>query len=86
MAISHAQQLSGTAAPSRSAGLEARLAIAGVVVCIGSVALAAAGSQGDAAYGRARLEALIVGVPIAVGLYALRVPINASFGIALEVD
>jgi hypothetical protein len=83
MAISDAQQLSGTAARVPRTGLEARLAIAGVAVCIGAVALAAEGSQGDAAFGRALLEALIVGVPIAVGLYALRAPINASFGIAL---
>jgi signal transduction histidine kinase len=45
--------------------------------------LASAGSSGDAAFGRGLLEALIVGVPIAVGLYALRAPVNASFGIAL---
>jgi signal transduction histidine kinase len=45
--------------------------------------MAAAGSRGDAAFGRALLEALIVGVPIGAGLYALRAPINASFGYAL---
>jgi signal transduction histidine kinase len=83
MAISDAQPLFPTAAGSPRAALETRLAIAGTVVCVGAVALAAAGSRGDAAFGRALLEALIVGVPIAVGLYALRAPINASFGIAL---
>jgi len=36
-----------------------------------------------AAFGRGLLEALIVGVPIAGGLYALRSPADASFGIAL---
>jgi signal transduction histidine kinase len=45
--------------------------------------LASTGASGDAAFGRGLLEALIVGVPIAVGLYALRSPVNAAFGIAL---
>jgi signal transduction histidine kinase len=59
------------------------LAVAGGLVCIGAVAMAAVGSRGDAAFGRALLEALIVGVPISAGLYALRAPVNASFGVAL---
>jgi signal transduction histidine kinase len=83
MAISDAQELARPAARLRRSGGETRLAIAGALVCIGAVALAAAGSRGDAAFGRALLEALVVGVPIAVGLYALRAPVNASFGIAL---
>jgi signal transduction histidine kinase len=62
---------------------EARLAVGGTLVCAGAVALAAAGAESDAAFGRGLLELLIVGVPIAVGLYALRASINASFGIAL---
>jgi len=63
--------------------LETRLALAGALVCIGSVAMAAAAASSDAAFGRALLQLLIVGVPIAVGLYALRAPVNRSFGIAL---
>jgi signal transduction histidine kinase len=85
MAISDAQHLerSRTGARSLPAGLHARLALAGALVCAGAVVMAAAGSRGDAAFGRGLLELLIVGVPIAVGLYALRAPVNASFGIAL---
>jgi signal transduction histidine kinase len=83
MAISDAQELPRTGVRSPRNALEVPLAIAGAAVCIGAVTLAAAGSRGDAAFGRALLEALIVGVPIAVGLYALRAPINASFGVAL---
>ena len=37
----------------------------------------------DAAFGRGLLQLLIVGGPIAVGLYALREPVNKSFGVAL---
>jgi signal transduction histidine kinase len=85
MAITDAQPLSRTDVRSARSLVEMPLAIAGVLVWIGAVALAAAGSRDDAAFGRALLEALIVGVPIAVGLYALRAPINASFGIALLV-
>src|SRR3954465_11592672 len=55
----------------------------GAVVCAVAVAVSAAGSPGDAAFGRGLLELLIVGVPIAGGLYALRAPGNASFGAAL---
>ena len=57
----------------------------GGFVCVGAVILGATGASADAAFGRGLLEALIVGVPIAVGLYALRAPGNASFGIALLV-
>ena len=83
MAISHAQELAGTEPRRRRVSPQTRLAVAGALVTVGAVALAAAGSSGDAAFGRGLLEALIVGVPIAAGLYALRAPINASFGIAL---
>src|SRR4051794_28359544 len=55
----------------------------GAVVCAVAVAVSAAGSPGNAAFGRGLLEFLIVGVPIAAGLYALRAPGNASFGVAL---
>jgi signal transduction histidine kinase len=85
MAISDAHQLTRTGVMSSRRGLETPLAIGGVLVCIAAVGMAAAGSHGDAAFGRALLEALIVGVPIAVGLYALRAPINRSFGLALLV-
>src|SRR3954447_19016476 len=61
----------------------ARLAVAGAVVCVVSVVVAVAGATPDAAFGRGLLQLLIVGVPIASGLYALRTPGNAGFGIAL---
>jgi signal transduction histidine kinase len=59
------------------------LAVAGALAVTGAVALASTGASGDAAFGRGLLEALIVGVPIAAGLYALRTPGNARFGVAL---
>jgi signal transduction histidine kinase len=83
MAISDARQLRSTEAPSLRTGVQAPLAIAGALVTVGAVVLASTGASQDAAFGRGLLEALIVGVPIAVGLYALRTPGNASFGLAL---
>src|SRR5690348_11689317 len=59
------------------------LAAAGAVVCVGAVIVAASGADSDAAFGRGLLELLIVGVPIAVGLYALQTRENTKFGIAL---
>ena len=83
MVISDAQRLLGARARPVQKGLTARLAPVGALVCIGSVAMAAAGASSDAAFGRGLLQLLVVGVPIAVGLYALRAPVNRSFGIAL---
>src|SRR5215212_8551610 len=83
MAISDAQPALGADAVTSRVSSERWLAVAGALVCVCAVALASTGASGDAAFGRALLEALIVGVPIAVGLYALRAPVNASFGIAL---
>ena len=83
MTISGAQQVLSARAQRVPHGLETRLAVAGMLVCLGAVAMAAAGAQGDAAFGRGLLELLIVGGPIAVGLYALRAPVNKSFGIAM---
>jgi signal transduction histidine kinase len=83
MAISDAREILGARAQPVREALEARLALAGALVCIGSVAIAAVAASSDAAFGRALLQLLIVGGPIAVGLYALRAPVNASFGIAL---
>jgi signal transduction histidine kinase len=83
MAISDAQQISRTGARPVSPGVQVWLAALGALVCVGAVTLAATGSRGDAAFGRGLLELLIVGVPIAVGLYALRAPGNAAFGVAL---
>jgi hypothetical protein len=43
----------------------------------------ACSSSAGGAVGRGLLQLLIVGLPIAVGLYALHEPVNQSFGIAL---
>ena len=59
------------------------LVVAGTLVCVASVAIAAGGASGDAVFGRGLLQLLIVGVPIAVGLYALRAPVNPRFGVAM---
>jgi hypothetical protein len=83
MALSDAQPVVRADATTSRVSNERWLAVAGALVCAGAVALASTGASGDAAFGRGLLEALIVGVPIAVGLYALRAPVNASFGIAL---
>ncbi|MGN6169432.1 MAG: histidine kinase, partial [Solirubrobacteraceae bacterium] len=57
--------------------------MAGAVLCLGAVVVAASGAPRDAAVGRALLELLIVGVPIAAGLYALRADLNPAFAVAL---
>src|SRR3954453_18297391 len=83
MAISYAQQVGATRARPDLDAWIARVAFAGAMVCVAAVALAAAGAPSDQAFGRGLLELLIVGVPIAAGLYALRQPGNQSFGVAL---
>src|SRR5688572_11919474 len=70
-------------APSALTNLTPVLAVSGALVCVGAVAVAAAGASGDAAFGRGLLQLLIVGTPIAGGIYALRSPVDAGFGIAL---
>ena len=52
-------------------------------MCAGAVTLAAAGAPSEDAFGRGLLELLIVGGPIAVGLYALREPRDKRFGVTL---
>jgi signal transduction histidine kinase len=83
MAITDAQQISAAQGRITAEALEKALALAGALVCVGSVAVVAAEASSDAAFGRGLLQLLIVGVPIAVGLYALRAPVNRSFGIAM---
>jgi signal transduction histidine kinase len=84
MAISEAEQHPFRArAGAVSRGSHVPLAVAGALVCAGAVVMAAASAPSDAAFGRGLLELLIVGVPLAVGVYALRAPVNASFGVAL---
>jgi signal transduction histidine kinase len=47
--------------------------------------VAASGAPSDAAFGRGLLQLLVVGVPIAAGLYAVRSPANRRFGTALLI-
>ena len=83
MAITNAPQLQDARSRSAQRAIERVLALVGGLMCIASVWMAAAGAAGDAAFGRGLLQLLVVGGPIAVGLYALRSPITRSFGIAM---
>ena len=83
MATSYAQEVVGARARVAPDALETRVAAVGALVCTASVAMATASASSDAAFGRGLLQLLIVGGPIAVGLYALREPANKSFGVAL---
>src|SRR4051812_43021951 len=67
------------AAAARLAILTRWLAVMGAAVCVTSVVFAGAGASSEAAFGRGLLQLLVVGVPIAVGLYALRTPGNLGF-------
>ncbi|HET8785133.1 MAG TPA: histidine kinase, partial [Candidatus Limnocylindrales bacterium] len=69
----------------RSAARGARpwLSVISILVCVTAVAFAASGASPEAVAGRALLELLVVGVPLAAGLYALRSPATASYGIAM---
>src|SRR3954465_6243243 len=59
------------------------LAPAGVLVCVAAVWLVATSVPSDQAFGRGLVELLIVGTPIAAGLYVLRSPANRRFALAL---
>jgi signal transduction histidine kinase len=61
------------------------LGLGGATVSIAAVVTASLGAPADAAFGRGLLELLIVGVPIAAGLYSLRLGATANFGVALYV-
>jgi signal transduction histidine kinase len=54
-----------------------------IVVCVAAAVFAASGASPEAAAGRALLELLVVGVPMAAGVYAIRSPATAPFGLAL---
>ena len=58
---------------------------AAVVLCIGSAGVAAWGAPSNAAFGRGLLQLLVVALPVAAGLYAVRSPANRRFGIALLI-
>jgi signal transduction histidine kinase len=61
------------------------LAVPGIAVCGLAVVVATAGVPGDQAFGRGLLELLVIGVPMAAGIYTLRTPLDARFGVALLV-
>jgi signal transduction histidine kinase len=69
----------------RRAILAPASAVVGVLVWVLAIAIAAAGAPADQAFGRGLLELLVVGVPLAAGLYALRAPVDKRFGIGLLV-
>src|SRR4051812_12199721 len=83
MASSYAQEALNARARPPLEGFRVPVAFAGALVSVVSVTMAAAGGSSDAAFGRGLLELLIVGGPIAVGLYALREAASRSFGVAL---
>src|SRR3954462_6373206 len=59
------------------------LTIAGALVCVVAVSVVAASVPSDQAFGRGLVELLIVGAPIAAGLYVLQTGAHTRFGIAL---
>jgi signal transduction histidine kinase len=71
------------AVPTAATSTASRLWVVGTAVSIGAVAIAVAGTPEDAAFGRGLVELLIVALPIAAGIYALRAPAYSRFGIAL---
>src|SRR5215211_7445649 len=83
MAISATRKLPGTPARLHPGGWEMHVALAGALVSVAAVAVATSGAPSNAAFGRGLLELLIVGTPIAAGLYVLRSPVSSNFGIAL---
>jgi signal transduction histidine kinase len=84
-AIRVRQALRTGVAGRNSAEVMSGVVILGAFLCASAAAMAASGAHGQAAFGRALLELLIVGVPILAGVYSLRAPINARFGIALLI-
>ncbi|MDA0172543.1 sensor histidine kinase [Solirubrobacter taibaiensis] len=81
-------QLAGGAVP-RTRGsvwnrrLPAALGVVGAALCLVSVGFVVYSAPADEAVARGTISFLVIAVPIAAGLYALRVPENARFGFAL---
>jgi signal transduction histidine kinase len=61
------------------------LAVPGIAVCGLAVVMASSGVPADQAFGRGLLELLVIGVPMAAGIYALRTPLDVRFGVVLLV-
>jgi signal transduction histidine kinase len=83
--VSYAQRTLGSRADPAVAALAPHMATTGVALAFVSAAIAASGAPSDAAFGRGLLQLLVVGVPIAAGLYAVRSPANRRFGTALLI-
>ena len=63
--------------------LRTALGIVGAALCLVSVGFVVYAAPADEAVARGTISFLVIAVPIAAGLYALRVPENARFGLAL---
>jgi signal transduction histidine kinase len=63
--------------------LTAAVGAVGAIVCAFSVALVVSNVPADEAVARGTTAGLVTGIPVATGLYALRVRQNARFGFAL---
>jgi len=59
------------------------VALAGLAVCAGAVAMVAASVPGNEAFGRGLVELLIIATPIAAGLYALQTGASRRLAFAL---
>jgi signal transduction histidine kinase len=59
------------------------IAVAGAALCTAAVIAAGSAAPTDQAFGRSLLQLLIVGLPIAAGLYALGSTAHAGFGAGL---
>ena len=57
----------------------------GIAVCGLAVVVASSGVPRDQALGRGLFELLVIGVPMAAGIYTLRTPLDARFGVTLLV-
>ncbi|MDA0181355.1 histidine kinase [Solirubrobacter phytolaccae] len=63
--------------------LAATIGLIGAAVCAVSVTFIVRSVPADEAVGRGTIELLVISVPIAAGLYAIQVPENVRFGLAL---
>ena len=63
--------------------LRAALGVVGAALCVVSVGFVVYSAPADEAVARGTITFLVIAVPFAAGLYALRAPENARFGFAL---
>jgi signal transduction histidine kinase len=63
--------------------MTAAIAVLGAAVCVLSVVFIVHSVPAEDAVARGATAALVIALPIAAGLYALRVPYNAGFGLGL---